>query len=258
MGILALIYGVFSYAIAMASLVYGIGFIANILVPKAIDTPPVGSVPEAMLVNLLLLGVFGAQHSVMARPGFKEVWTRLVPRTVERSTYVLLSGLLLSLVYWQWQPIAGTVWSVDNPVGRIALYSLYGLGWVILVSSTFMINHFDLFGLRQVYLRLKNAPYTPLPFVQVALYKFVRHPIMLGFLVVLWSTPLMSAGHMLFAAASTGYIFIGIFLEEHDLRRTIGEPYEQYRLKASMILPLPRRKSDDLPVETPAGQTRTS
>ena len=258
MGIIALIYGVFSYAIAMASLVYGIGFIGNILVPKSIDSPATGGVTEAIVVNLLLLGVFAVQHSVMARPGFKEAWTRLVPKTVERSTYVLISGLLLAGVYWHWQPINATVWSVENPVGRIALYTLYGLGWVILVSSTFMINHFDLFGLRQVYLRLKNAPYTPLPFVQVAFYKFVRHPIMLGFLVIFWSAPTMSAGHLLFAAASTGYIFIGIFLEERDLRRTIGAPYEQYRREAAMILPLPRRKPDDASADPSAGRTRTS
>jgi len=243
MGFISFVYGAVCYAVAMVSLVYGIGFIGNVLVPKAIDTPPAGTLPEALIVDLVLLGVFAIQHSAMARPGFKAFWTRIVPEAVERSTYVLVSALLLALLYWKWQPITGIVWSVESPAGRGLLTASYYLGWAILVSSTFMINHFDLFGLRQVYLRLKSAPYTPLPFAQVAFYKFVRHPIMLGFLIVFWSAPVMSLGHLLFTGATTAYIFIGIFLEERDLRRAHGESYEQYRREASMILPLPRRKS---------------
>lgn len=243
MGIIAFIYGAVSYAIFLPSFVYAIGFVGNVLVPKSIDSAPAGAMPEALLVNVALLGLFAIQHSVMARPGFKEHWTRIVPESVERSTYVLISSLLLALLCWQWQPIAGTVWNVNNPAGKVVLQAMFWLGWLIVLSSTFMINHFDLFGLRQVYLRLKSAPYTPLPFAKVALYRFVRHPLMLGFLVAFWSTPIMSAGHLLFAVATTGYIFIGIFLEERDLRRAHGEAYEQYRREASMIVPLPRRKS---------------
>ena len=242
MGIAAFIYGSLSYTIFLASFLYAIGFVGNVLVPKSIDSSPAGSMPEAILVDLLLLGLFAVQHSTMARPWFKERWTRIVPRSVERSTYVLVSSLLLALLFWKWQPITATIWDVGSPAGRGLLGALFWLGWLIVLSSTFMINHFDLFGLRQVYLRLRSEPYTPLPFVTVALYRFVRHPIMLGFLIAFWSTPVMTLGHLLFAGATTGYIFIGIFLEERDLRRAHGADHERYCREASMILPLPRRK----------------
>ena len=250
MGILAFLYGAASYVVFLASFLYAIGFVGNVLVPKSIDSSPAGAMPEALLVNLFLLGLFAVQHSTMARPGFKECWTRIVPKAIERSTFVLLSSLLLALLFWKWRPIAGTVWEFDNPAAREAMHALQALGWLIVLSSTFMINHFDLFGLRQVYLRLKDEPYVPLPFVKVALYRFVRHPIMLGFLVAFWATPTMTLGHLLFAGATTAYIFVGIFLEERDLRRAHGENYERYRREASMILPLPRRGPvDDAPVE---------
>ena len=243
MKIIIFIYGIVSYALGVASLLYLICFISNIVVPKTIDSAPVGGVGQAVLVDLILIGLFACQHSVMARPGFKERWTRIVPKPAERSTYVLVTGLVLALLCWQWQPIPGVVWNVENAVGKGLLQALFWLGWAILFASTFMINHFDLFGLRQVYLRLKSQPYRPVPFVEAALYRFVRHPIMLGVLIGYWATPSMSVGHLLFAAVSTGYVFIGIFLEEHDTRQALGETYERYRRKTSMILPLPRRRS---------------
>jgi len=237
MGALSFLYGVVSYLAFLASFTYAIGFVGNVVVPKGIDTPPYGSLPEAVLVDVLLLGVFAVQHSVMARKGFKQWWTRIVPQTIERSTYVLASSVALGLLLWKWQPIEGSLWSVQQPAARLALQALFWLGWVIALSSTFMINHFDLFGLRQVYLRLKGEPYRPLPFVKVALYRFVRHPLMLGLLIAFWATPDMTYGHLLFALATTGYIFIGIWLEERDLRRVHGADYQQYRREAGMLLP---------------------
>jgi protein-S-isoprenylcysteine O-methyltransferase Ste14 len=242
MGVTAFLYGVISYGAFLATFLYAIGFVGNLAVPKTIDSPPAGSLPEALIVDLALLGLFAVQHSTMARQEFKAWWTRLVPKSVERSTYVLISSLLLALLFWKWQSMPSMVWRVESSAGRLVLQGLFWLGWGIVLSATFMINHFDLFGLRQVYLRLRSAPYTPLPFGKVALYKFVRHPIMLGFLIAFWATPDMTLGHLLFAAVTTAYIFIGIFLEERDLRRAHGEAYEQYRREASMIFPLPRRR----------------
>jgi protein-S-isoprenylcysteine O-methyltransferase Ste14 len=241
MGIIAFVYGLVSYLVGVASLAYGAGFIVNLAVPKTIDSGAAASLAEALAVNLALLGVFAVQHSVMAREGFKRRWTAIVPRSVERSTYVLFSGLALALLFWQWRPLPEVLWRIDSGAGKAAMYAVYALGWVILLSATFMINHFDLFGLRQVYLRLKSEPYVPVPFVKVALYKLVRHPIMLGILIAFWATPVMTVGHLLFSAASTAYVFIGIWLEERDLRRLHPESYEQYRRETPMIVPMPRR-----------------
>ena len=237
MGIAAFLYGVMAYAIFLGTILYGIGFIGDFLVPKSIDSPPFGAWPESLFIDLLLLGLFAVQHSTMARPAFKALWTRVVPESVERSTYVLISSLLLALLFWQWRPLGGTVWDVQDPLGRGAIQALSALGWLVLFASTFMINHFDLFGLRQVYLRLRDEPYRPLPFVTVALYRFIRHPIMLGFLIAFWSAPTMTLGHLVFAGACTAYIFIGIWLEERDLRRAHGASYERYREQAGMVLP---------------------
>jgi len=239
MGIVAFLYGAVSYLAFLASFTYAVGFVGNVLVPKGIDAAPYGSLPEALLVDILLLGLFAVQHSVMARKGFKQWWTRIVPEPLERSTFVLASSLVLGLLLWKWQPIDGWLWTVQAPAARLALQALFWLGWLIALSSTFMISHFDLFGLRQVYLRLKGEPYRPLPFVRVALYRFVRHPLMLGLLIAFWATPDMSYGHLLFALAMTGYILAGIWLEERDLRRVLGAAYHSYRRETSMLIPLP-------------------
>jgi protein-S-isoprenylcysteine O-methyltransferase Ste14 len=241
MRIITFLYGILSYVIGVAALLYAICFVGDLGVPKSIDSAPAASIPMALLADLFLLSLFAVQHSGMARPAFKAVWTRIVSKSIERSTYVLATGLVVALLCWGWQPIPGTVWEVDNTVGKLLLQVLFWSGWVILFSSTFMINHFDLFGLRQVYLRLKDVPYTPVPFMKVAFYRSVRHPIMLGLLIGFWATPVMSFGHLLFAGVTTAYIFVGIFLEEHDLQRAHRESYERYRRETSMIVPIPPR-----------------
>ena len=237
------LYGIASYALGVASLLYLICFLGDMAVPRTIDVAPTGALASAVLIDLVLVGLFALQHSLMARPGFKALLTRVVPQPAERSTYVLATALVLALVFWQWRAIPAEVWRIDGSVGRVLMQMLFWLGWVILLASTFMINHFDLFGLRQVWLRLKNQPYRPVPFVQVAFYRFVRHPIMLGVLIGIWATPRMSAGHLLFAGATTVYVFMGIFLEERDTRRALGASYEHYRRATPMIVPLPRGKA---------------
>jgi len=237
MGLIAGLYGLICYVIFLGSFLYAIGFVGDLVVPKTIDSGSSGPFPEALAVDIVLLGIFAVQHSVMARPGFKAVWTCIVPRSVERSTYVLVSSLLLALICWKWQAIPAVVWQVTSPVISVLLRACFAIGWLILLLSTFMINHFDLFGLRQVYLRMRGVDYTPLSFKQRAFYNFVRHPIMLGFIIAFWAAPHMSVGHLVFSIATTGYILVGIFFEERDLMKYHGVEYGAYRARVPMLFP---------------------
>ena len=242
------IYGLVAYGIFFLVFLYMIGFVGNFLVPKSIDSGPVVSLGEALLVNVLLVGLFGVQHSIMARPAFKAWWTRIVPTPIERSTYVLIASLILALLFWQWRPMLTVIWEVEQPVLWFVLTGLFFFGWCLALLSTWIIDHFDLFGLRQVYLHLRGRPYSHPPFVVKSLYRFVRHPLMVGFLIAFWATPTMTVGHLLFATLFTGYILVGVMFEERDLARYLGSEYSAYRTETPMFVPsLPHRKSHSAP-----------
>ncbi|HZZ77727.1 MAG TPA: isoprenylcysteine carboxylmethyltransferase family protein [Gemmataceae bacterium] len=236
--VLVFAYGVINYAISVAVMTYLACFLGNLFVPRSIDAEPVGSLWEALLVDALLVTAFGLQHSIMARPKFKEWWTRIVPPPAERSTYVLFSNLALILLFWQWQPIGGVIWDASDFRIRCALHGVYVTGWVAVFGTTFLINHFDLFGLRQVWLYLLGKPYTSLPFRTPGPYRLIRHPLYVGWFIVFWATPTMTVAHLIFALGMTAYILIAIPFEERDLADHHGEAYTNYRRSVPMLIPI--------------------
>jgi protein-S-isoprenylcysteine O-methyltransferase Ste14 len=247
---------VLCYLIFFGTFLYEAGFIGNLVVPKSIDSGPSGPLGEALLINAGLLALFAFQHSLMARPWFKRVWTRLIPEQVERSTYVLFSSLALIILFWQWRPVGGVVWNLQEQALRISLYALCAMGWLLVLISTFLINHFDLFGLRQVYLFLMGKEYTKLAFGTPVLYRHVRHPLYLGWLFAFWATPTMTVAHLVFAIATTLYILMAIRFEEKDLIRLHGDEYVRYQKRVPMILPLRFGKATAGPL--PAGRKAKS
>lgn len=234
---LILLYGIVSYLIFFCTFLYAIGFIGNFLVPKSMDSGAEGPLLNALLINLALLGLFAVQHSAMARPAFKAWWTTIVPQAAERSTYTLLSSLALILLFYYWQPMGGIIWQVESAGGQLVLYTLFGLGWALVLVSTFLINHFDLFGLRQVWLNFQGREYTHLPFKTPGLYKWIRHPLYLGWFLAFWATPTMTAAHLFFAVVTTVYILLAIQWEERDLVAALGEDYANYRKRVPMVIP---------------------
>lgn len=235
-GTLTLAYGLLSYAIFFLTFLYAIGFMGNLGVPKTLDGPPAEPWPVALGIDLVLLGAFAVQHSVMARPGFKQLLSRVVPRPAERSTYVLASSLALILLFWQWRPLGGVVWDVQNPLGRAALWAGFAFGWGLVLVSTFVINHFDLFGLRQTWRAFRGQPQEPLRFATPLFYRVVRHPLYVGWFFAFWSTPTMTITHLVFAVMTTAYILLAIQFEERDLMEAHPE-YAEYRRRVPMLMP---------------------
>jgi protein-S-isoprenylcysteine O-methyltransferase Ste14 len=246
--LLVFVYGVIAYCVFFATYLYAIGFVGNLLVPKALDSAPTAPLLTALAINLGLLSLFAIQHSVMARPWFKRALLRVIPQPAERPTYVLASSLALILLFWQWSPLGGVIWNIQNPTWRAVTLTVFASGWLLVLLTTFLINHFDLFGLRQVWLHLRGREYTSLHFVTPGPYRLVRHPLYLGWLLAFWAAPTMTVTHLLFAAVTTGYILVAIQLEERDLIDAHPE-YAEYRRRVPMILPLGSRRSSE-PVES--------
>ena len=236
-GLTGLLYGLIAYLVFFFTFLYAIGFVEGLVVPKAVDTGMVGPMTEALIVNLLLMSLFAIQHSVMARKTFKRWWTQLVPESVERSTYVLFASLALVLLFWQWRPLPEVVWHVADPQIAGAIVGVSFFGWILVLTSTFLINHFELFGLHQVINNLAGRTMPKPRFKTPLLYSFIRHPIYLGFMIAFWAAPVMTRGHLLFAAVTTVYIFLGIVLEERDLVELFGDEYRRYRKTVSMLIP---------------------
>ena len=234
---LAFLYGLVSYLVFFGTFLYAIGFVEGLVVPKTIDTGTVVPFAEALIVNLLLMSLFAVQHSLMARKQFKDWWTQYVPKSVERSTYVLFASLALVLLFWQWRPMPAVVWQIADPTIATSIMALSFVGWLLVLTSTFLINHFELFGLHQVANNLVGRDMPAVRFKTPVLYKVVRHPIYLGFIIAFWAAPTMTVGHLLFAAVTTAYIFVGIFLEERDLIELFGDEYRRYRERVSMLIP---------------------
>lgn len=257
--ITTLVYGIFCYLVFFATFLYAVAFLGDFGVARTIDSGVEGSVAKALAINAGLLALFALQHSIMARSWFKRAWTRIVPPAAERSTYVLFSSVALILLFWIWRPIGGLVWQVDNELGRVAIYAVYAVGWILLLAATALIDHFDLFGLRQVYLHFRGREYTGLKFRTPGLYRVVRHPIYFSWLCIFWATPRMTVAHLVFALATTAYILMAIPLEERDLIRAYGDAYRRYKQQVPGVLPIRfGRDRDETRIPTLHSQARPS
>ncbi len=235
--IVVFVYGTLCYLVFLATFLYSVAFLGNFGLDRTIDGTTTVPFVHTLLINTMLLGLFAVQHSVMARPGFKQWWTKFIPKPVERSTYVLFSSLALLLLFFFWQPMGGTIWEVQDPIVRGTIYGLFSGGWLLILVATFLINHFDLFGMRQVWLYLKGQPYTPLKFAVPSLYRYVRHPLYVGWLLTFWAAPTMTTAHLVFSIATTAYILLAIRFEERDLVKVHGAVYDEYRKQVPMLVP---------------------